>query len=141
VGIGLADTKHSSLIFVAPSSRKKKPCVLLPSFPVNSSTSRVQHLESSDRVKRLMYRIDKFLGVSHEGFEHEISDLFSAIESSRKGYKGTSGSFKKERGRGVKVVRELLNLSCSMNYDSKRNPSKPCILLVLCQAFYYFSYE
>lgn len=48
--------------------------------------------------------------VSYEGFEEEASDLFAAIESRHKG-KGVAG-------------REL-NLSSSMNYDSKRNPTKP----------------
>jgi hypothetical protein len=33
-----------------------------------------------------MYRLEKFLGVSYEGFEEEASDFFSAIESSQKGY-------------------------------------------------------
>jgi hypothetical protein len=36
-----------------------------------------------------------------------------------------SGSFKKETGSGVRRVKVLLNLSCSVNYDSTRNPSKP----------------
>lgn len=67
----------------------------------------------------------KILGFSYEGFEQEVLDLFSTIESSCKGYKGTSGSFRKEIGSGVEGVRELLNLSCSMNYDTKKNPPKP----------------
>jgi len=37
--------------------------------------------------------------------------------ASQKGHKGRSS--------GVRGVRELLNLSYFVNYDSKRNPSKP----------------
>jgi hypothetical protein len=46
---------------------------------------------------------------------------------SRKSAKGMSGSLKKEAGSEVKGARELLNLSCSVNYDSKRTTSKPCL--------------
>ena len=38
---------------------------------------------------------------------------------------GTSGFLKKVLGNGVKGVRELMNLSSSVNYDSKRNPPRP----------------
>lgn len=120
---------------MVPLSRKKSAMCTAPEFsPVNSSTSSVQ--ESSDWVKRRMYRLEKFMRVSYDGFKQEVSDLFSAIESSRKHYKGTSGYFKKGRGSGVKGVTELLNLSCSVNYDPKRNPYKHQIFLVLWQGFY-----
>ena len=79
--------QHSSPGFKVPSSRKKSALCATPKFfPINSSTSSVYHLESSDLVKRRMYRLEKFLGVSYEGFEEKASDLFSAIESSQKGY-------------------------------------------------------
>jgi hypothetical protein len=45
--------------------------------------------------------------------------------ASQKRHKGRSSSFKRETGSGVRGVRELLNLSYFVNYDSKRNPSKP----------------
>jgi hypothetical protein len=51
--------------------------------------------------------------------------LFLAIESSCKGYSGLWGSIKKEIGSGVKEARELLNLSCLMNFGSERTPLKP----------------
>lgn len=50
-------------------------------------------------VKRRMYSLEKFLGVSYEGFvEQEVADLFSAIESRHKGNRVMSDSFRKEVG-------------------------------------------
>jgi hypothetical protein len=70
-----------------------------------------------------MYGVEKFLGVSYEGFEQEVAVLFPAIESSCKGHNVMPGS-RKETGSRVKGVKEL-RLSCSINYDSKRNPTNP----------------
>jgi hypothetical protein len=62
-----------------------------------------------------MYGLEFFLGISYEGFEQEVLELFSTIESSRKGNKGMPDSIKKDPWSKVKGVRELFNLSSSMN--------------------------
>jgi hypothetical protein len=73
------------------------------------------------------------MGVSYEGFEEEASDLFATIESRHKGkgVAGMSSSPKKVSGNMVKGVRELLNLSSSVNYDSRGILINPALLLVI----------
>jgi hypothetical protein len=44
-----------------------------------------------------MCGLEKFLGVSYEGFEHEVLELFSAMESSRKDHRNI-GFLKKRVG-------------------------------------------
>lgn len=87
-----------------------------------------------------MYGLEKFLGVSYEGFQQEVAVLFPAIESSCKGHNVMPGSSRKDTGSRVKGVKEL-RLSCSINYDSKRNPTNPCPLGVVVRLLSYYEFE
>lgn len=90
-GAALANSEHSNTVFVAPSCKEDGPCSAHEFYSFNSSTSWAWKFEYSERVKSRMYGLEKVLGVSYEGFEHEVLELFSTIESGQKGYKVTSG--------------------------------------------------
>jgi hypothetical protein len=49
-----------------------------------------------------VYGLENVLEISYECFEREALEDFSAMESSRKGNKGTLGSIKKRQEAGLK---------------------------------------
>lgn len=121
----IADPECTTPVVVISSPCKEGTlCITSMNSPLYSTPS-VRQKESSNWIQRQMNGLENFLGVSCEGFEQEASELFSTIKYNSKGYKGTLDSINKERGSRVKGVRELLNLACSLNYDSKRNLLKP----------------
>ncbi|KAB8885425.1 hypothetical protein FH972_026793 [Carpinus fangiana] len=66
----------SNCVSVVPYSCKEDAVCSAPGFPsFNSSTPRDGKFKCSNWVKRRMYGLDKFLGVSYEGFEQEVSVL------------------------------------------------------------------
>jgi hypothetical protein len=70
----------------------------------------------------VLERVKKFctvVGLSYDGYEEQMMELFSAIEENRKASTvfNTTEVLPKSKTKGK---RELQRLECSINYDSKR---------------------
>jgi hypothetical protein len=75
-------------------------------------------------VREMYVWARNILGGFTKGFDRKFQ-IYSLQLNPIVGVIIESWASSKKRGSGVKGVKELLNLSCSMNYDSKRNPSQP----------------
>lgn len=68
--------------------------------------------KSVDRALKLVEDFSRFVGISCDGFEGKLSELFANIikDNGEKGAIVVSNTGKKD-------IRELNNLNCSINYD------------------------
>lgn len=80
-GTNIADPEPST---IETSCKEGALCFAPMNSPLNSSTPCTSWIENSNWVKRRMYRLEKYQGISYEGFEHVVLELFSTIKSSRK---------------------------------------------------------
>lgn len=65
-----------------------------------------------------MEEFGSFLGLSYEGLEKEIKELFIAIESGRRKNTEIEGS---TPSRGKRLLNELKKLEWSINYDQRED--------------------
>jgi hypothetical protein len=79
---------------------------------------------SSEWATRPMKRLEEFMVVSFDGTKQKAVELFSSIKFSCKENYTYQSPLKKAPGSRIKGVRELFNLPSSVDYDSRRSPSK-----------------
>jgi hypothetical protein len=83
------------------------PLVELKFSSINSSAPQARKFEGAGWVKRRMYGLEKFLGISYKGFEEEAPELFSAFESNQKVSKYRWALVKSKQGVGGKGFRNF----------------------------------